>query len=149
MKNIYETIAGLYFLKNVKAIVEKAEMTKMLKDEGPFTLFAPQDGVFNISGSYNADDPAFHTTEIGDLELILADRESARQMIKYHLISGIQTVDTLRTYSALTSLLGKDIPVIAYNGQVAVGGAEIMIPDITCTNGIIQVISLVMSPTLD
>ncbi len=146
MENLYDTLAKLGYLSNVRKIVDKAGWKEKLKKEGPFTLLAPQDGVFNISGAYNVENPAFHINELGDLDDFLQDQETARLMIENHLIPLRISLDTLKTYDYLLPVRGRDIPVTHFNGDVSVGPAEIMIPDIECLNGFIHVISLVMGP---
>ncbi len=123
-------------------------MEEMLQKEGVLTVFAPNDGGFDLPGSYNPENPAFKVNVIGDLEEILKDKDSAERMIKHHLLPERLTFEELMDMSSVTAIDKLDIPLDTSNGNLLPGNADVIIPDIECTNGLIHVVSQVLNPTL-
>ena len=147
MKNIFETVTGLSYFKNLSKIIMKAEMVKKLSLEGPFTLFGPYDGAFSTYTTYDADDLA-HEYVVAPLEEIIDSQETALRILNQLLVPGRLPLSDLLTRTSITALDGNDIPIDITNGNIIAGNSSLMIPDIECTNGIIHVTGEVLQPTL-
>ncbi len=148
MNNIYETVAGLQYLKSIRLVIEKAQMVELLKNEGPFTFFVPHNGAFGAFTTYEAED-LLHEYIQADLEKILGSRRSAQETLNYLLLAGRLPLSDLKTRLSVTALDGHDIPIDTTNGEsIIVGNAYLLNSDLECTNGIIHVTGELLQPTL-
>jgi len=110
------------------------DMVDMLRDQGPFTLFAPND-------------QAFAALPEGSLDELLADASGElTQIVKYHVVSGIVTSEDLTDGAQLETLQGGLLTVSVDGDSVRVGNANVIYPDIQTTNGVIHVIDAVLLP---
>jgi transforming growth factor-beta-induced protein len=130
------------------AAVEQANLTKALNATGPFTVFAPNDAAFEA---------------MGEMSL---DQENLTKVLLYHVVPGELFTWEMKNGS-LTTLNGQkvNITVIGGDGNVTgnatsnatgnvtvtktvymVNNATIVIADILCSNGVIQVIDQVLIP---
>ena len=125
------------------AALEAAGLIDVLRDEGPFTVFAPTDAAITS------------TLEILGItaEEFLA-RDDLQQILLYHVISGLavasadldgaQVVSTAATAGADGPSLSA---VITVDGGVSINGmANVTAADIFASNGIIHVIDNVLLP---
>ena len=121
----------------VTAVVA-AELVDALKGEGPFTVFAPTD-------------EAFAGLPEGLLEGLLADIETLQKVLLYHVVEGeVMALDVLGLDGeAVETLLGQTVAVKVEDGKVFINDAQVVVTDITCTNGVIHVLDAVLVPDLE
>jgi uncharacterized surface protein with fasciclin (FAS1) repeats len=130
-KDVLETaIEGGQF-QTLAAAVKEAGMTDVLKGKGPVTLFAPTD-------------EAFKKLPEDKLKALLADREKLKKMLAAHMVSAkdLRGADIAKMNGqTLNGLVIK-----ADADKVMIGKATVTKADITCSNGVIHVIDMVLVP---
>ncbi len=132
MKNIVETGKEMGKFNTLVAAVEAAGLTETLSNEGPFTVFAPNDD-------------AFAKLPEGTVEGLLKDKEKLTAILTYHVVSGkYKAADVMDMKSAKT-LQGGELKIDTSNG-VKVNDAKVIQPDIMCTNGVCHMIDSVLMP---
>ena len=121
---------------NIMATALKAAgLVGVLQGEGPFTVFAPID-------------EAFEALPPGLMQELLRP-ENKEQLIKiltYLVVPGEVKSGNLES-GKLRTVEGDDIDVKVSNAGVKVDDANIIIPDITASNGVVHVIDSVMIPS--
>ncbi len=116
--------------------LQAAELDSVLTGSGPFTVFAPTDS-------------AFSKLPEGTVESLLADIPALKDILLYHVVSGdVLAADVLNLESAET-LQGDFFSISTEDGKVMVNDAEVIITDITASNGIIHVLDTVLLPPAD
>jgi len=136
--NIVETAKKAGSFNTLLAAAQAAGLAEPLMNDGPFTVFAPTD-------------EAFAALPAGTVESLLKPENKARlaAILKYHVVPGTLNARTVTRLSGATSLLGQRIPFAVNADKVAVGSANVIKPDIICSNGVIHVIDRVILPTSD
>ena len=136
MKDIVETaIAAENFTTLVRA-VKAADLVVALSGPGPFTVFAPTDAAFSKMPS-------------GVLESVLKDKKELTKILKYHVASGKYAANALKTMKSIPTENGQSLTVEVhhlFHRGVKIDDAEVIHPDIECTNGLIHVIDSVLMP---
>ena len=136
MKNIVETaIDAENFTTLVKA-VQAAGLVDTLSGPGPFTVFAPTDAAFSKLPS-------------GVLDSVLKDKEELTKILTYHVASGKYTASAAKKMKSIPTVQGQSLKVEVhhlFHRGVKVDDAEVIHPDIECTNGLIHVIDSVLMP---
>jgi uncharacterized surface protein with fasciclin (FAS1) repeats len=110
-----------------------AGLIETLKGAGPFTVFAPTD-------------EAFAKLPAGALEGLLADPAALTKVLLYHVVPGsVMASDVVKLDSAAT-VEGSSVDINVEDGKVMVDGAQVIIPDVSTSNGVIHVIDTVLLP---
>jgi uncharacterized surface protein with fasciclin (FAS1) repeats len=117
------------------AAVQAAGLVETLSGEGPFTVFAPTDEAF--------------TAALGDLGLsaedLLADTDLLTTILTYHVVPGAVLSTDLTDGMMATTVQGEDVSVDLSDG-VMINGANVIIPDVPASNGVIHAIDYVLLP---
>lgn len=116
----------------------KAELADTLTNGGPYTVFAPINDAFiellaGLDGYNSLDD--FDTPE--DIELL-------RGILLYHVVEG-RVYSSDLTNGLVPTLNGSKVNINLDSG-VFVNDAEVVIPNVQATNGVIHVINKVLLP---
>lgn len=130
-KDLVDTAVEGGQFKTLVAALESAGMVETLRGKGPLTLLAPTD-------------EAFQKLPEAQLKALLADREKLKKVLAAHLATG----KDLRA-ADLAKMNGKTVNgflVKARADKVTIGKATVTKADITCSNGVIQVIDTVLMP---
>jgi uncharacterized surface protein with fasciclin (FAS1) repeats len=114
------------------AAVEAAGLTETLSNEGPFTVFAPNDD-------------AFAKLPEGTVEGLLKDKEKLTAILTYHVVSGKYKASDVMDMKSAKTLQGGELKIDASDG-VKVNDAKVIQPDIMCTNGVCHMIDSVLMP---
>ena len=134
-KNIVDTAVAAGSFKTLAKALQAANLVDTLKGAGPFTVFAPTD-------------EAFAKLPAGALDALLKpeNREQLKRVLTYHVVAGnVAAADVVKMTSART-VSGDTVAITTNDGEVTVGGAKVVTPDIAATNGVIHVIDTVMMP---
>jgi transforming growth factor-beta-induced protein len=115
------------------AALTAADLAGTLSGDGPFTVFAPTDD-------------AFAALPAGTVEGLLADIPALTDILLYHVVSGNVLAADVVGLSSAPTLLGQDVSVRVENGNVFINESQVVITDITGTNGVIHVIDAVLLP---
>jgi uncharacterized surface protein with fasciclin (FAS1) repeats len=111
-----------------------AGKTAMLKEKGPYTVFAPTD-------------EAFGKLPPGMLQDYLKpeNKEKLGKLLTYHITSGAITSKQLTT-TKLPTVNGATLDIKVTNGEVMVNDAHVTKADVKASNGVIYVIDKVLLP---
>ena len=117
------------------AALKAAGLVGVLQGEGPFTVFAPID-------------EAFAALPPGLVESLLRpeNKDKLIKILTYHVVSGKVKSGDLESGKVKT-VEGDDIDVKVSNAGVKVDDANVIIPDILASNGVIHVIDSVIIPS--
>lgn len=129
--SIYATAKSAGFTTLATA-VEAAGLSKVLSEEGPFTVFAPTDEAFNKLPE-------------GALESLLADKDALKNVLLYHVVSGeVKAADVVKIDKA--EMLNGQKTTIHVTDGVRINTANVVKTDIAAKNGFIHVIDSVLIP---
>ena len=99
-----------------------------------FTVFAPTDD-------------AFKTLSEGSMDTFLKDPQGdLLQILLYHVVNGKVMAADLGKLTSVETLQGGNLPVSVSNGVITIDGANVIVTDIECSNGVIHVVDTVMLP---
>jgi len=110
--------------RTLTAAIAAAGLEKILKDPGPFTMFAPTD-------------EAFKKLPPGALDALLKDKAKLGAVLACHVVTGKLSSGQVAKLEHATTLQGADV-VISRNGGVRVDRAHVVKADIEASNGIIH-----------
>jgi uncharacterized surface protein with fasciclin (FAS1) repeats len=138
MKNIVETLEADGRFTTFITAVKAAELDGMLRSDTlsgseMFTVFVPTDDAFrNYTDSM---DPLLQDPQGNLLQVLL-----------YHVVSGKVMAADLEKLTSIETLQGGSLSISVSNGIITVDGANVIITDIQCSNGVIHVVDTVMLP---
>jgi len=136
-----ETITGIAsglddFSILVSALVE-AELATALEGEGPFTVFAPTNAAFEA---------LLEELEITAAQLL--ENPDLANILLFHVVPGqflaSDVIEAAPFY--VETLSGVYLFIEVVDGKVLVNGAEVTLPNVIASNGIIHVIDSVILP---
>ena len=125
-------------LTTLVAAIEAAGLAGTLANDGPFTVFAPNDEAF--------------VEYLGDMGMTaddaLADTEFLSTLLQGHVVEAGDDSAMVAGMvdNPFVSLAGTELPVTVDGDTITIGGAEIVDADIFATNGVIHVIDTVLAP---
>ena len=134
-KDIVDTAVGAGSFKTLVAAVQAAGLVDTLKEDGPFTVFAPTD-------------EAFGKLPEGTVAHLLKpeNRDQLVAILTYHVVAGkVMASDVVKISSAKT-VNGKSATVKVGDAGVMIDGANLVATDIETSNGVIHVIDSVILP---
>jgi uncharacterized surface protein with fasciclin (FAS1) repeats len=118
----------------LEAAVIAAELADDLSGPGPFTVFAPTDAAFAALPS-------------GTIETLLADPTGTlAQILLYHVVGGQALSTDLSNGQIITTLQGQTVEVTINAEGVFINDAQVIVADITATNGVVHVIDAILLP---
>ncbi|KAM9846831.1 periostin-like isoform 2-T2 [Aulostomus maculatus] len=134
-KTSYELLIADGRFKIFLSLMETAELTDLLKQEGAYTIFAPTDDAF-----------ADLTKE--DIALLKSDMNSLRTILLYHFSNGIFINGGLEggVTNLLRTLQGNNLQVMFVNSSIHVNSVDVPDSDLMATNGVIHVVKNVLYP---
>ena len=139
LKNIVETADAdgrfTTFVTAVKAAgLDDTLSSDTMSGSEMFTVFAPTDDAFNKLSP-------------GSMDTLLKDPQAdLLQILLYHVVQGKVMAVGLKKLPSVETLQGGSLPISVSNGVITVDGANVIITDRECTNGVIHVVDTVMLP---
>ena len=130
MKDIMETLEEDGSFQTLLSTLKMTDLAEKLKQPGPFTLFAPNDAAFKRV----------------DFEEITRDKDSLRNLLRYHLLTGKMSAADIGKGESIYTECGKSLSVHLEEGLPVIDNGKFVKTDIQCSNGIIQVIDNVFLP---
>ena len=115
-----------------KALTETG-LVEALQGDGPFTVFAPTDD-------------AFAKLPEGTIESLLEDKETLKNILLYHVVSGNVTSKQVVDLNEAETLAGKNINIKVNDGSVMINDATVITADVVASNGVIHIIDTVLIP---
>jgi uncharacterized surface protein with fasciclin (FAS1) repeats len=128
-KDIVQTAMADGSFKTLVADLKAAGLVCVLEGAGPFTVFAPDDAAFGKMGKATS-----------------TEKEKLAKVLKYHVVKGKHSAADLANMRSITTLEGESLMLDNKDGKEIVDGALVTKGDIECSNGVIHVIDMVLSP---
>ena len=115
--------------------IDKAGLTASLNGSDQYTLFAPTDD-------------AFSALPAGTLARLLepSNKDELTALVNYHLVTGRKTTADVGKWKSARTVQGQGAPITVADGQLSIGGAHVVRPDIMARNGVIHGIDKVNIP---
>jgi len=136
LPTIVEAAIGNEDFSTLVALVKHAGLVETLSGEGPFTVFAPTNAAF-----------AKLPKETVDALLSDAGKAQLGAILTYHVVPGsVKAADVVKLTEAKTAQ-GSSVKIKVQDGKVFIDGAQVVVTDIECSNGIIHVIDSVILPS--
>lgn len=132
--DIVDTAKSAGIFKTLVAALDAAEKTEMLKEDGPFTVFAPNDDAFAKLPEGAVDDL-----------LKPENKEKLAKLLAYHIVKGKVMAADVKTMMAKTAN-GAELDIKVSDGAVTVNEAKVIKADVAASNGVIHVIDTVLMP---
>ncbi|XP_077361850.1 periostin-like isoform X2 [Festucalex cinctus] len=134
-KTTYDILKADGRFKIFLTLMETADMTDLLKQEGSFTVFAPTD-------------EAFADLSDDDMKLLKSDRTALRTILLYHVGHGIFINGGLEggVTNLLKTLQGNNLRVLSVNNSIHVNSVDVPDSDLMATNGVIHVVNNLLYP---
>lgn len=137
MATLLDTLAANEEFTIFTALVRKTAIVDMLKEPGPYTVFAPIDD-------------AFDNLPEGAVNRLMQDSGKLSAVVAYHVVPGKFTIeDAARLSSSVTTIEGGDLRVAALPTALTVNGAPVIRPDLVADNGVLHGIDQVLVPLND
>ncbi len=132
--DIIDTAKSAGTFKTLIAALDAAGKTKMLQEDGPFTVFAPSD-------------EAFAKLPAGTLDDLLKpeNKKKLGNILAYHVLKGKVMAAEVKTMMAKTAN-GQELDIKVTDGNVTVNDAKVVKTDVAASNGVIHVIDAVLLP---
>jgi uncharacterized surface protein with fasciclin (FAS1) repeats len=139
-KNLFDNASASSEHTTFVTAIRAAIFGGILSGSGPFTVFAPTN-------------KAFDKLPKGELEELLKPEKKAElvKFVTYHIMQGAITINDVKDGQQLKTIQGEKLLVIKKEGKVMLKDAKgnianITIPDVISSNGVIFVIDGVLRP---
>ncbi len=139
-KNLIEVALEAGSFNTLAAALEATDLVAVLADENAeFTVFAPTDEAFNKLGQ-------------STIDALLADPDTLRDILLYHVVAD-QVVDSTTAISlagsSVTMANDDTVAVSLSEGQLLLNESVVTATDIAASNGVIHVLDSVLIPPAD
>lgn len=137
LKNVVETAQADSQFTTLVELLSNAGLVEKLSDTSAnFTVFAPTNDAF----------AKLDQKKLEALKNDLKKRQELTDLLTYHVAVGKFAAADLKSREEL-DMLNEKVLVLTLDGDaLKVGGANVSVADIQCTNGIIHVIDAVLTP---
>ena len=135
--DIVQTALAASSFSTLAAALGAAGLIEILKNEGPFTMFAPTDAAF----------AKVPPQTLNDL-LQPENQEKLAAILTYHVVPGKITSHEVIAMNSATTLQGEKLVINKQDG-VKINEANMIVTDLEATNGVIHVIDSVLMPAMN
>jgi len=123
---VLDVTADSAVFEQFQRLVKEAEMTDLLKDTGPFTVFVPTDEAFaNLSEERK--------------KALMEDRTEMKDLVSNHIVRGLLGAAELMQRQQVETLGGRVVE-IGSGGYLSFGDAEITKSNLIAGNGVVHVV---------
>jgi uncharacterized surface protein with fasciclin (FAS1) repeats len=134
--DIVSLAASSASFSTLTSLLQTAGLTDILKQPGPYTVFAPTDQAF----------AALPPGTIQQLQLP-ENRETLVKLLRYHVVSGALTSSQLSTGQVTTiEDQAVNVQVDTANNRIVVNDAQVIQANVQASNGVIHAINQVLIP---
>lgn len=133
-ETLVEAVESGDSFNTLEQAIQAAGLEETLSEPGPYTVFAPTDEAF-----------AALPPEVLDQLLQPENKETLRQVLTYHVVPGSITSPSV-TPGEVETVEGESVAIEDNAGEIKVGGASVVQPDIIASNGVIHAIDQVLLP---
>ncbi len=132
--SLIENVSKNETLTILSKALQAADLSNVLKGNGPFTLIAPTDFAFN-------------QLPPGTLQNLLKPENKGQlaKILTYHIIPGRKSLAGLKT-GKLKTLNGKELDVKVEKNHVSINGVTVSQPEVVGLNGTIIILDQVLLP---
>jgi uncharacterized surface protein with fasciclin (FAS1) repeats len=132
-RDIVDTAVAAGSFKTLAKLLTRADLVEVLKEPGPYTVFAPTDA-------------AFAKVPKRKLNALKRHPKQLKAVLLYHVAAGrLEAADVVER-SRIKTLNGKRVRIRVTNSKVFVNRARVTTPDVSASNGVIHVINRVLIP---
>ena len=135
--DIVETALAANNFSTLAAALGAAGLIETLKNEGPFTVFAPTDAAFAKVPQQTLDDL-----------LQPENKNKLAAILTYHVVPGKVNSHEVIAMNSATTLQGQKLNISRQDG-VTINEANVIVTDVEATNGVIHVIDSVLIPAMN
>jgi uncharacterized surface protein with fasciclin (FAS1) repeats len=134
-RDIVDTAVAAGKFKTLAAALKAADLVKILKGDGPFTVFAPTD-------------EAFKKLPADTVEDLLKPENKAKltAILSCHVLPYKVMAKDVMKLDKLQTLQRSRVTIKAEGKKVMVDNATVVAADIVCSNGVVHVIDSVLLP---
>jgi uncharacterized surface protein with fasciclin (FAS1) repeats len=136
-KDIVATASAAGVFKTLLAAVKTAGLEDVLRQQGPFTVFAPTDEAFE----------KLPKGTIGSL-LDPANRATLTAILQFHVVAGKVDAATALRRGTVKNLANSTLKIVLQGGRLRVEDANVIQNDVGSRNGIIHIIDSVLLPPM-
>lgn len=133
--NIVELASNTPSLSTLVQAIQAADLAGALQEGGPYTVFAPSN-------------EAFAALPAGTLENLLKpeNKQQLRDILTYHVTEGKVMASDLSNDMSVGTLNGKELKVMLEGNNVMINEANVTMPNVEASNGVVHVVDKVMLP---
>lgn len=132
-KNLIDTAREQANLSDFVEAVVKAGLVEKLSEQGPYTVFAPDNEAFEEFKREFKDE--------------WDDATKLQKVLLFHVVSGKFMSRDLKNGTMLETLEGENLTIgVAPDGNITVNGAKVLKSDIIASNGVQYIIDTVSNP---
>jgi uncharacterized surface protein with fasciclin (FAS1) repeats len=135
--DIVETALAANNFSALTAALGAAGLIEILKNEGPFTVFAPTDAAFAKVPQQTLDDL-----------LQPENKNKLAAVLTYHVVPGKVTSHEVIAMNWATTLQGQKLNISKQDGMT-IKEAKVIVTNVEATNGVIHVIDRVLIPAMN
>lgn len=132
MESILDTLYEMPYMSILLDIIKISGSGELLSGDGPYTLFAPDDGAFLLLPK-------------DDLMKLKTDQTLALDFLRDHISTGMHHRDDLKNGYQIISLSNNTYPVKRDEYNLQLGISNLVGVEQVCSNGIIQMVDLLLS----
>jgi uncharacterized surface protein with fasciclin (FAS1) repeats len=146
-KPIYDVAKDSPDFQSLAQGMDNAEMQKTYKEDGPFTVFGPNEAAFAKLPAESPLKPLF-AVAAGGAALSAENKDTLKAQLSYHTVKGRYTIDDLKKLPDGTNLrtLSDTVVVISNTNGLKINGITVVENDIPASNGLIHPIETVLTP---
>lgn len=123
-----------FSLSSLAESLTKANLVQTVTDLKDVTIFAPNNAAFEAIASTAAN----------------LTMEQLSSVLTYHVVQGAVAFSSgLKDGQKVKTVNGQELTVSVKDGEVKVGNAKVVIPDVLLSNGVVHVIDSVLLPSSD
>lgn len=138
--NVDYTVMDIIEVSNNHQILEdailSADLDETLSGEGPFTIFAPTDGAFDMLPS-------------DLLEGVLANEQILSTILLHHVHQGNVLAENLSDGMEVPTMNEDTLIVTIEDTTVMIDMSTVIVTDLIADNGVVHVIDMVLIPSID
>ena len=125
LATLLDTMAAIGRFTTIIEALSAAGMSRTLRLQGPFTLFAPSDWAFEKLPKHI-------------MAGLLREPRHLEQLLRGHLVAGTYFERDLIPFTRLPNLAGRSIHLSLGEGDVFVNGVTVVTTDIQAGNGVVH-----------
>ena len=131
--DLVATAAATGRLNTLGKAISAAGMSEMLRERGPFTMFAPTDA-------------AFARLPKGELQSLLSDPRRLTRVVAHHVVRQSVKAPRAGSPTMATTVHGDRLEITSQDGGFTVNGAQVVKTNLRASNGVIHAIDTVLLP---